>query len=113
DARLGERREHPAVPAGEHLLIAGRPDSLRAHSVELALCAEDELAMRVDVAHDVEDVLPFPVPALGAVEEIAEDLAVFLADDRDHLGARPDVELSLLAFTVGVEGRVERALGRR
>src|SRR5438128_9920037 len=79
DAGIGESSEHPTVPAGENLLVACRPNSLRSHAVQLALAARNEVGMRVDIAGDVQDVDAFPVPSIGDIEKIAENAAFFFA----------------------------------
>ena len=59
----------------------------------------------------MRDALALPVAFVGDVEKGAEPAALFGAQDRLHLGRRPDEELALLALRIGVGRRIEPALG--
>src|SRR5207244_13650113 len=45
ERRLGERREHPAVPSRQDLLVAPGPDALRPQTVAVALAARGDVAL--------------------------------------------------------------------
>src|SRR5205807_4437073 len=86
--RLGERGEHPAVPAGQDLLVARRPHALRAHAVQLALAAGSDVGellqgdtlVRGDalrIARNIENVVAFPVASLADFVKPAEDASLF------------------------------------
>src|SRR5438105_1504168 len=120
---VGERGEHPAIPTGENLLVAGRPDSLRTDSVKLAFPARRDVGQLLErdaevrgdtfrITRHIEDVVSFPVAPITEVVQRAENATFFFAENLHHLDTSPDVELPFFPLAIRVERGVETAFRR-
>ena len=119
-ARLGEGADRQGVPGGEALVVELRPDAIGTRLVEGAaglgktrwgaLFSVCERKAPRGAAGQVEDVGALEVALLADAVELDHGLGA-VAEHGADLCRRPDVEAPLLALGVGVESRVEAALG--
>ncbi len=121
---LGQRADHQAVPGGEdlvvqaglHPVLAGRVHfGARLGQRPLKLVGADA-EVRGDGLQRVRRVgyaLPLPIAAALDVVVGVEPPRLFFVQHLGDLFRRPDEELPLHAFRVGVGGRVDAALRRR
>src|SRR5215207_5492489 len=113
----GEREgtEHEAVPGGQDLLVASRPDTFLTHGEELRpdpddtgpqfLRREPELiGDGLGRAGDVQDVPTLEVAPLGHVPIARREARFVRVEGGLQIVGRPDVEPPLLALGVGVLG---------
>ena len=110
-----QRRDHQAVPVGQHLVVPARPHPRAARRQEpgaqLGQLGFLGGLSQPRAARAVEDGLALPVAARGHVVGGLERRRVG-AQQRVDLGLGPDVEPALLALAVGVEGTREGARRR-
>ena len=112
----GERRDHEAVPVGEHLVVAARRHALRpVVEQRLAHCRKARLVGRLAGRRRreaVENGAAFPVAGRAHVVDRLEIGSVGAEQTVDFL-LRPGVEPAFLALAVGVDRAGEAAVGRR
>ena len=116
EACVGERGDHQPVPVGEHLVVEAGPYARVADAEKF--CAQRREPRFVVVAarlrvEAVEDVVALEIARGRHVIVPRKKLAVLDAELAHHLIVRPDIELALLAFGIGVERGGERALRAR
>ena len=104
---IGERRDHQAVPIGEHLVVeAGTNARCATREQLLAHLGKPLLGLGVaqrDGAEPVEDIVALEIPLRRHAVDFRKELGVIRAEHLFDLGERPHIELPLLAFAVGVE----------
>ncbi len=109
-AGLRQGGEHEAVPLGEDLVVEARTHPLLAGLEQRRpRLLHGRRPQQVTADRAVQDRVPLEVPLLGDAVPVHHRLGPILAEDLDDLLGRPDVEAALLAFGVGVLGRVEPA----
>ena len=116
EAGVGERGDHQPVPVGEHLVVEAGPYARVADAEKF--CAQRREPRVVVVAarlrvEAVEDVVALEIARRRHVIVPRKKLAVLDAELAHHLIVRPDIELALLAFGIGVERGGKRAVRAR
>ena len=106
-AGIDQRRDHQAVPVGQHLVVEAGPHPLAARtSSSLARSMASRASsssLRGKLLSRLRILWPSKLPAVGHVVMLRKKRSILRAQHLDDLGLRPDVELALLAFRIGVE----------
>ena len=112
---IRQRRDHQAVPVGQHLVVEARPHPIAAqHKKLVPQHAKLRFVLRRSrqPVEAIEDIVALEIALLGHVVMLHKKRSIFRAQRLDDLGLRPDVELALLALRIGIQrGRKRPALG--
>ena len=106
DAGIDQRRDHQPVPVGQHFVVEAGPHAPGARLQQDRAQARKPRFVSFTARQSlepIEDVMAFEVAFVSHVVVAREELAGFRADQFDDLVFRPDVELALLAFRIGIE----------
>jgi hypothetical protein len=121
--RAGQGVDHQGVPTDEDLVVLAGADALVANRQQFGTGFGELHFQLVDIPvfhrgalldgfGQVEDAFAvLEIAGVADVIGITKTLAGFLTEDLFDLGGRPNIELSLLAFAVGVFSAVEAAGG--
>ena len=101
-AGIDQRRDHQAVPVGQHLVVEAGPHARRArveqNGAQRLQPRPRPPPMRAGALRAVENIVAFEIAFVADVVMPHEEAAGFRADQLDDLVLRPDIELALLAF---------------
>ena len=116
DAGIDQRRDHQSVPVGQHLVVEAGPHAARARREQFRAqrrpAALHPRRCAAPSCETIEDIVAFEIAAGADVVMRSKECGIFGAEHLFDLRLRPDVELALLAFRVGIERSGEGALRR-
>jgi hypothetical protein len=105
--------DHQPVPVGQHLVVEAGADPARTHRQQFVTqrgeARFDRFVLRA-ATQAIENRVTFEIALAGDVVVDGEEQRVVGAELADDLVVRPHIELSLLAFGVGVQGGAEGAV---